>query len=117
MQMLVLVLNKTECLEELLERFVQINVKGATIIDSTGMARALSDGENTGTILGSLRYLIDPERQQSKTIFCIVKDELVDCIRKVVDDVTGGLDRPDTGILFSLPTLFVDGIHPGRKKD
>ena len=114
MQLLVLVLNKTECLEELLERFVEINVKGATIIESTGMARALHDGGSTGSILGSLRSLIDPERQQSKTVFCVVKDEIVDDVRAVVDEVTGGLDHPDTGILFSVPTVFVDGIHPGR---
>ena len=41
MQLVVLVLNKTECLEELLEKFVEINVKGATIIESSGMAKAL----------------------------------------------------------------------------
>ena len=35
MQLVVLVLNKTECLEELLEKFVEINVKGATIIESS----------------------------------------------------------------------------------
>ena len=35
-------------------------------------------------------------------------------VRDAVEEVTGGLDNPDTGILFSVPTLFVDGIHPGR---
>lgn len=117
MQLLVLVLNKTECLEELLERFVDINVKGATIIESTGMARALSEGGGTASFLGKLSYFINPERQESRTIFCVVKDEIVNDVRRVVDEVTGGLDNPNTGILFALPTLFVDGIHPERIKE
>ena len=44
----------------------------------------------------------------------MVKDEIVQDVRDAVEEVTGGLDNPDTGILFSVPTLFVDGIHPGR---
>lgn len=113
MQLVVLVLNKTECLEELLEKFVEINVKGATIIESSGMAKALYNDSHVSDLFGSLRALINP-RKESKTIFCVVKDEIVQDVRDAVEEVTGGLDNPDTGILFSVPTLFVDGIHPGR---
>lgn len=37
MKLLVIILNKTECLEELLEAFSENNISGATIIDSKGM--------------------------------------------------------------------------------
>ena len=41
MKLLVIILNKTECLEELLEAFTQNNISGATIIDSKGMLQEL----------------------------------------------------------------------------
>ena len=66
MQLVVLVLNKTECLEELLEKFVEINVKGATIIESSGMAKALYNDSHVSDLFGSLRALINP-RKESKT--------------------------------------------------
>ena len=54
MKLLVLILNKTEALEELLEAFVDNGIKGATIISSTGMAHAIGDYHD-GAFLGSLR--------------------------------------------------------------
>ena len=41
MHVFFLVLNKTGVVDELLKEFVNINVRGATIIDSMGMGRAL----------------------------------------------------------------------------
>ena len=41
MRLLVIILNKTECLEELLEAFTENNISGATIIDSKGMLQEL----------------------------------------------------------------------------
>lgn len=64
MQLVVLVLNKTECLEELLEKFVEINVKGATIIESSGMAKALYNDSHVSDLFGSLRALINPQGEQ-----------------------------------------------------
>ena len=43
MKLLVLILNKVETLEPLLARFTDLQINGATILNSAGMARALSD--------------------------------------------------------------------------
>ena len=45
MKLLIIVLNKTECLEELLEEFGKNEISGASIIDSKGMIQELSDRE------------------------------------------------------------------------
>ena len=31
-------------------------------------------------------------------------------ISKITNDVTGGLDKPDTGILFTLPIDYLEGL-------
>lgn len=108
MQMLVLVLNKTECLEKLLEVMIQKGIQGATVLDSTGMMRVLSN--DSDMIFGVLRQMLNPERKASKTIFVVLRDEQVPTMRAIVRQVTGGLDKPDTGILFSLPVNFVEGL-------
>jgi len=73
--LLVVVINKTDKLNKILERFLEVDVRGATVIDSIGMGRTLEPEVSTfSTILeifnvGSGRY---PE---NKTIFTVIKEE------------------------------------------
>ena len=104
-----IVLNKTDCLEELLRRFAENGIKGATILDSTGMAHALSEEEDL-RFMASLRLILDPERETSKTIFMVAEDEQIKLISKLVNEVTGGLGQPDTGIMFCTPIVYAEGM-------
>lgn len=113
MQVLFLVLNKVECLEELLVSLAESGIHGGTVIESTGMARVLGDAEDMN-VLGTLRALLDPQRKESKTLFFVLPEEQVDVVRRIVNEVTGGLNKPDTGILFGTPVTFIEGIGGGR---
>ena len=109
MQLLILVLNKTECLEDILNKFGENNLRGATILDSKGMAHSLSEF-NDLKFMASLRMLLDPDHQESKTVFTVLPDDQVKIASKIINEVTGGLDKPDTGILFTVPVNYVEGI-------
>lgn len=109
MKLLVIILNKTECLEELLEAFTENNISGATIIDSKGMLQELYEHDEF-KFIGSLRSLFNPEHTENKTILMVTKEERVKEISKITNDVTGGLDKPDTGILFTLPIDYLEGL-------
>ena len=113
MQVFVFVLNRTEHLEHLLQEFTDHGLKGATVLDSRGMARILHT-EDEMPIFYGLRAILEPERRISKTIFCVMEDSQVEIARKIVNDVTGGLDHPDSGIMFALPVTFTEGLV--RKK-
>ena len=39
------------------------------------------------------------------------RDEQVDKARKIVNQVTGGLDVPDSGIMFAMPLTMVEGLE------
>jgi anti-anti-sigma regulatory factor len=43
MKLLVLFLNKVEKLEEVLEGYLEIDITGATVVDSVGMGHILSE--------------------------------------------------------------------------
>ena len=109
MQVFVFVLNRTEHLEHLLQEFTDHGLKGATVLDSRGMARILHT-EDEMPIFYGLRAILEPERRISKTIFCVMEDSQVEIARKIVNDVTGGLDHPDSGIMFAMPVTFTEGL-------
>lgn len=110
MQVFVFVLNRTELLENLLQEFANHGLKGATVLDSRGMARILHSEDEMPLFYG-LRAIMEPERRISKTIFMVLKDEQVPIARKVVNQVTGGLDVPDSGIMFAMPLTMVEGLE------
>jgi nitrogen regulatory protein PII len=110
MQLLVLVLNKVEKLENLLKDFVHIGIKGATVIDSTGMARVLHDDLDSIPIFGSIKMLINENYPYNKTVFVVLKDEQIKPTIESIKKTVGDLSKPNVGILFTLPVNYVEGI-------
>lgn len=111
MQFLLIVLNKVELLDTLLRKLMDNGIRGATILNSTGMLRELTKSNEDFPIFGTLRYLIDPDRQESKTIFMVLKDEMVEEAKKIVRQVLGDISQPDTAVMFTLPVLSVEGVE------
>ena len=110
MQLLLLVLNDLEMLTPLLETLMANNIRGATILNSTGMARELCRNGEDYPIFGTLRYLMDPEREESRTIFMVLREEQLALAKKIIREMLGDLNRPDTGIMITLPVSSAEGI-------
>ena len=112
MQFFVLVLNREECLEPILEEMLAQGFSGATILNSTGMMRVLENDDNVDMpMLGLLRHFYSPERKTSKTLFTLIEDDKRDKLMRIINEKTGGLDHPDTGIAFALPVSFAEGVN------
>lgn len=109
MHIIFLVLNKVEYLDDILSKLKKAGVSGGTILDSTGMVKKIDDSTES-YILGSLRLFLDEPRAESKTIFFVVEDNQIDIIRKTIDEALGGINNPNTGILFGFPITFADGL-------
>ena len=110
MKLVVIVLNKTECLEALLEEFAKRHLQGATILESRGMMQELSD-EPEMEFLFSLRHILNPRHRENRTIFMVASESKVPVIIDAVNKVTGGLEKGDTGILFTLPVDSLIGFE------
>lgn len=111
MKCMFIVLNKVEVLDDLLTKLGDNGINGATILSSTGMAhRLLGEHENEAArFIGSLRFLLNPEREENKTIMCVLEDEQVLLARAAVHAILGDLSKPDTGIMFTVPVDFIEG--------
>ena len=104
---LVLVLQKYEKLEKLLCALTEAGIHGATVIHSAGMVQVLS--HETDVLLGSLRAFLEPDREDNRTIFILLNEDKIEVAKNVIHDIIGPLDKPETGILFILPTIYTEG--------
>ncbi len=111
MKLMVFVMNKVEHLDPFVHRLKEAGIKGATIINSTGMGRRLMENDDLGNeFIGSLRALFDHPRAESRVILMALEDEQVDIVAKIIDQVVGDLNKPNSGIAFSLPIDFIKGF-------
>lgn len=109
MQVLVCVLNKVSALEDIFKNLSDHNLHGATVLSSKGMAHILAESEDI-RFMESLIMLLNPENSESKTFFMVICDERVDEAISVIDESVGGINNPDTGVIFTLPVLRMEGF-------
>ncbi len=110
MYLMVVVINHKEQLNPVLEKFVEIGIKGATILDSTGMGRTILDCE--APLVGGLRKLLLGQcRSHNTTIFSVIetKEKIEEAI-EAVESITGDLNKTGIGIAFAVPLEFVKGF-------
>ena len=108
MKLLVFVLNKEELLDDVLAAYVEAGLSGATVLDSEGMGRYLS---YEVPLFADFKEFMKGNKPYNKTILSVVKDvEAIDDLKRLLDRITGGLDQPGTGILFTVPIDYVAGF-------
>ena len=110
MQLLLIVLNKVEKLDDLLESFMEQGFIGATILSSNGMMKELAKNSEDFPIFGALRFQLNLDREENKTIFMVLKDDQVETVKKIIRKVIGDISKPDSAIVFTLPILSAEGI-------
>lgn len=109
MKLLILILNKVEKLEEVLEGFIEIGITGATVIESVGMGQMLSEEV---PIFAGLRFMFAGAKPHNKTIFSAIKDEKEKPAIKLLQKILGDLNDPGTGIVFTIPIERIEGLMP-----
>ncbi|WP_249168575.1 hypothetical protein [Alkaliphilus sp. B6464] len=117
MHILFLVLNETEYLDDILSAFVEVGVKGATILDSQGMASAIASNVNRQIpLFGSLKSFLDSSRPYNKTVFTVVESqELLDKAINAINGVIGDICKPGIGLMFTVPVGNVYGLPKNTK--
>ncbi|NLC17981.1 MAG: hypothetical protein GX757_01965 [Clostridiales bacterium] len=117
MRLFCYILNQTEYLDTILTEFAHNGISGATIIDSTGMARVLSHkhDEEELPFLASLRKLLNPDRENNNIILTVIKDEQLPLAVDIIEKIVGNLEDNNKGIVFSFPLDYTKGIVDNGK--
>jgi len=113
MKLLVIILNKTDSLEYLLEGLSAAGIGGATIIQSSGLAMTLSRMDSS-FLSASIRGMFSGDEEDNRTILSVIRNNQLETARKVVYSTVGDLSQPNTGILFTVPLDFVEGTRKNR---
>ena len=114
MKLMVIILNKIDALDYLLEGLSAAGIGGATIIESSGLAMTLSKLDSS-FVSASIRALFSG-KEDNRTILSVIRNDQLELARKVVYNTVGDLSLPNTGILFTVPIDFAEGISKNRKK-
>ncbi len=112
MKLLVAVVNDPDKVVDILDGFLEIDVRGATILESSGMAHMIADHVPFFTPFAEMGI---ENAGNSRTLFSLMRDEdKLDKAIQVIDDVLGGLHQPDSGLVFVLPVERCLGMpEPG----
>jgi nitrogen regulatory protein PII len=109
MYLLVIIVNDSLNLNKILKKFLEIDVRGATIINSTGMGSILSQDV---PVFSALRKFLSgiEDRVENNTIFSVIKTEntlknAIEEIKKIVD-----FAQPGSGIMFCMPIIEFYGL-------
>lgn len=110
MQLLILILKKIDLMEPLLKKLAESGVRGGTILEGTGMAKELVNMEDL-PIFGMLRMLLAEDiKANSKVMMFVLNEEDALKARSTIKNVIGDLNIPNTGIMFSVPITYVEGL-------
>ena len=110
--MVLYILDDPALMEELVEGWVAGGIRGATIVESTGMYRLQRR-------LIPTQYLYSNTHATEKdnvTIIAVVQDQAAaeKCL-EITESIVGDLDHPNTGIFAAWPLSIVKGL-PANKR-
>jgi nitrogen regulatory protein P-II 1 len=110
--LVVLIVDDPEDCLRVIDRWSELGVTGATILDSTGMGRIKKAGMREDfPLIPSLQDFLAVREEPHRTILSVVEDEtLVDKMAEVARHIIGDLDEPHTGFLFVVPVLKAYGL-------
>ena len=110
MTLLVCICNQPDKLEEILEGFLEVGVTGATVLDTVGMGKILS---TEVPIFAGFQSLFRGASTGNKTILSVIDESSkVGEVLEIIEEIFGGLDRPGSGIVFTIPIENVRGLAP-----
>ena len=113
--LMIIILDDLTRLPDLIQAWRKIGVPGATILESAGAFRMETWLSRVG--LRGLDRLFESKEVRRRTLFVAIEDD--DLLARAVaeaEQVMGGFDRPDSGLLLVLPVTQVKGLRKVLQK-
>ncbi|MCP4599538.1 MAG: hypothetical protein GY847_03195 [Proteobacteria bacterium] len=106
-ELLVCIVMDHHQVEEILTGFLELGIKGATVIDGRGMGQILSTDV---PIFAGFGTLFPGGSSGTYMIYSVIEQELVDEAIRLADEICGNLDKAGAGFLFTVPVSRVRGF-------
>jgi len=104
-KLLMVILYEHKYLEDIMELFLELGVKGSTVIDSQGMGGILTKVP----LFADFINFLGENKNYSKTIFAIIRESELHTIIREIEDLLGDLDKHGGASIIALDVHFVKG--------
>jgi hypothetical protein len=107
-----LVLDNPALLNDVLEAWSEVGVRGITILESTGVHRVRSKAsrQDAPFMLGFSR-LLRTDQVGHYTLFAVVPNmDIIEQLVAATERIVGDLSQPNTGVLFATPLVAAWGL-------
>lgn len=104
-KLLMIILYEQKFLEDIMELFLELGVKGSTVIDSQGMGGILTKVP----LFADFINFLGENKNYSKTIFAIISESELHTIIRGVEDLLGDLDKRGGASIIALDVHFAKG--------
>ena len=104
-KLLIIILYEQKYLEDILELFIELGIKGSTVIDSIGMGGILTKVP----LFADFINFLGQNKNYSKTILALVSESELSSIVKEVDELLGDLDKRGGAAIIALDVSFAKG--------
>ncbi|MDZ7843390.1 MAG: CBS domain-containing protein [Anaerolineales bacterium] len=113
--MVQIILDDIKYMPEIIKAWREIGVSGTTIMKSVGGYRASTWLSKVG--LAAVDHLFEAKEVQRRTLVAVIEEEeLLEQAIAEAEQVVGGFDRPDSGILLVLPVSQTRGLYKVKPK-
>lgn len=111
MYAILFVLDDPGYLDDLLNSWESVGIRGVTIIESTGWQRLRAKNRLLGARFDFASLAGANKQENHITLFVVVEDRMIvnKCL-EATENIVGNLDLPHTGILTAWPLEIVKGL-------
>ncbi|MBW2525403.1 MAG: hypothetical protein JRI23_14550 [Deltaproteobacteria bacterium] len=107
MELLVCIVKNHRHAEDILTGFLELGVRGATVIDGRGMGQIVASDI---PIFAGFKSLFPVGGGATYMVLSVMEAALTDRAIGVIDEVCGSLEKPGAGIAFTIPVSRVVGL-------
>lgn len=104
-KLLIIILYEKRFLEDILELFIELGIKGSTVIDSIGMGGILTKVP----LFADFINFLGQHKNYSKTILALVSESELSTVVREVEGLLGDLDKRGGAALIALDISFAKG--------
>ena len=108
--LLLVILNDTSVLPDLLSVWREIGVPGTTILQSAGGHASRNWLSRVG--LGAINKMFETKEVETRTVMAVFEDD--DLLAQAIAEaerIVGGFDRPNSGVMMVLPVSQTIGVY------
>ena len=115
MKAVIFILNDAALLQEVLRAWEDVGVRGVTVLNSIGLGRIKKAMyRDDAPLFPSLSEVLEKEQLSHRTLISVVDAKYVDNLIRATEKITGSLQQPNVGVLFTLAVDQVVGAYIGE---